>query len=74
MKKFIKWLLILCGIFLVFLIGFYFVLSSLFDTRPDINANSYLELNISGYVKEYETQEFLFREEFRNIYQETPSR
>ena len=59
MKKLIKWLLIIFGIFLIFLVGVYFVLSSLFDTMPEIYSNSYIELNISGYIKEYEVQEAL---------------
>jgi protease-4 len=61
MKKLVKWLLILSGIFLIFIIGIYFVLSSLFDAEPEIYSDSYIELNIGGYVKEYETQESLFR-------------
>jgi protease-4 len=59
MKKFVKWLLIISGIFFIFLVGIYFVLTSLFDTEPEIDANSYVELNLGGYIKEYETQESL---------------
>jgi protease-4 len=61
MKKLVKWLLIISGFIFVVLIGMYFLLTSLFDMEPEIEANSYVELNIGGYLKEYEMKESLFR-------------
>jgi len=53
MKRFLKWISILFGIFFFFLIIIYFVISAFMDTEPVVYSNSYLQISLSGSIPEY---------------------
>ena len=53
MKRLIKWLSIIFGIFLVFIFITYFIISSLLDTEPIVLDNSYLHISLFGEIPEY---------------------
>jgi protease-4 len=53
MKKFLKWLSIIFGIFLLFIFISYFLISSILDTEPIVYDNSYLYISLFGEIPEY---------------------
>ena len=53
MRKFITWLIIILGIFMVLLIMAYVFISALFDTEPVVPAHAYLAMPLSGFIQEY---------------------
>ena len=53
MKRFLKWISIILGIFLVFVFISYFIISSILDTEPIVYDNSYLYISIAGQISEY---------------------
>jgi protease-4 len=53
MKRFIKWISIILGIFIVFILIFYFIISSILDTEPFVYDNSYLYISLAGQIPEY---------------------
>lgn len=53
MKRFIKWISIILGIFIVFIFISYFIISSILDTEPIVYDNSYLHISLAGQIPEY---------------------
>jgi len=53
MKRFLKWISIILGIFLVFVFISYFIISSILDTEPIVYDNSYLYISLAGQVPEF---------------------
>ncbi len=53
MKRFIKWISVILGIFLIFVFISYFVISSILDTEPIVYDNSYLYISLAGPIQEY---------------------
>jgi protease IV len=53
MKRLLKWISIILGIFLVFIFISYFVISSILDTEPIVYDNSYLYISLAGQIPEY---------------------
>lgn len=53
MKRLLKWISVIFGIFLVFVLFIYFIISSLLDTEPIISNNSYLYVSLTGQIPEY---------------------
>lgn len=53
MKRLIKWISIILVIFLIFIVITYFIISSLLDTEPIVNSNSYLYISLFGEIPEY---------------------
>jgi len=53
MKRFLKWISIILGIFLVFVFISYFIISSILDTEPIVYDNSYLYISLAGQIPEY---------------------
>jgi protease-4 len=59
MKRLLKWVAIICGIFIVMMILAYFLISALFDTEPVVSQNSYMQINIGGTLAEYNAPDAL---------------
>jgi len=59
MKRFLKWLAILSAIFIFFIFIAYLFIDALLDTEPHISSHSYLQINLSGPIPEYETSDIL---------------
>ena len=53
MKRFLKWISIIVGIFLVFVLFSYFIISAILDTEPIVYDNSYLYISLAGQLPEY---------------------
>ena len=53
MKRFIKWISIILGIFVIFIFVSYFIISSILDTEPIVYDNSYLYISLAGQIPEY---------------------
>lgn len=53
MKRFLKWISIILGIFLVIVFIAYFIISSILDTEPIVSDNSYLYISLGGQIPEY---------------------
>jgi protease-4 len=53
MKRLLKWVAIICGVFLIFVFISYLFINSLFDTEPVVSQNSYLQITLSGSLPEY---------------------
>ncbi len=53
MKSFLKWVLILSTVLLIFVFTVIIVLSSLFDTQPQIPSESYLYIPLSGSLEDF---------------------
>jgi len=53
MKRFLKWISIILGVFLVFILFSYFIISALLDTEPIVYDNSYLYISLGGQIPEY---------------------
>lgn len=53
MKRFLKWISVILGIFLILIFFIYIVISSLLDTEPVVYSNSYLHISLSGEIPEY---------------------
>jgi len=53
MKRFLKWISIILGIFLVFIFISYLIISSILDTEPIVYDNSYLYISLAGQIPEY---------------------
>jgi protease-4 len=53
MKRLIKWIAIICGVFLIMIFLSYWFISSLFDIEPVVYQNSYLQINLGGNIPEY---------------------
>ena len=64
MKRLLKWVAIIFGIFLVLFFIAYLFLSALFDTEPVVSQNSYLQISLSGSIPEYNPPD-AFEEYFR---------
>jgi protease-4 len=64
MKRLLKWVAIISGIFIILFIVAYLFISALFDTEPVVSQNSYLQINIGGTIPEYNAPD-AFEEYFR---------
>jgi protease IV len=53
MKRFLKWISIILGIFLLFIFISWYIISSILDTEPLVNDNSYLYISLVGQIPEY---------------------
>jgi len=53
MKRFLKWISIILGVFLIFIFISYFIISSILDTEPIVYDNSYLYISLGGPIPEY---------------------
>lgn len=53
MKRLIKWVAIICGIFLILIFFSYLIIDSLLDTEPTVSENSYVQINLGGSIPEY---------------------
>ena len=53
MKRFLKWISIILGIFLVFIFISWYIISSFLDTEPIVQDNSYLHISLAGEIPEY---------------------
>jgi len=53
MKRLLKWISIILGIFLVFVFIAYFIISSILDTEPIVYDDSYLYISLAGQIPEY---------------------
>jgi protease-4 len=54
MKRLIKWVAIIGGIFIILIFISYLFISALFDTEPVVNQNSYLQISLGGSIPEYD--------------------
>jgi len=54
MKSFFKWLAIILTVIFIFFFGIFLIISSMMDSEPIVEENSYLHLSLSGTISEYE--------------------
>jgi protease-4 len=54
MKSFLKWLAIILTVIFILIFGAVITISSLMDTEPIVDDNSYLHISLSGSLAEYE--------------------
>ena len=59
MKRLIKWVAIISGIFLVLIILSYLMINAMFDTEPVVSQNSYLQITLGGSLPEYNPSDAL---------------
>ncbi|TFG93980.1 MAG: hypothetical protein E4H13_15495, partial [Calditrichales bacterium] len=59
MKRFLKWIAVILGIFVILFLAAYFLIMALFDTEPYISNNSYLQITLSGSLPEFEPADAL---------------
>ena len=59
MKRLLKWVAIICGVFLIFIFISYLFINSLFDTEPAVSQNSYLQITLGGSLPEYNPSDAL---------------
>ena len=59
MKRFLKWIAAILGIFVILFLAAYFLIMALFDTEPYISNNSYLQITLSGSLPEFEPADAL---------------
>jgi protease-4 len=64
MKRLLKWVAIICGVFVILLFIAYLFLNTLFDTEPAVSQNSYLRISLGGSIPEYNPPD-AFAEYFR---------
>jgi protease-4 len=64
MKRLLKWVAIICGIFLILIFVAYLFINALFDTEPAVDQNSYLQISLGGGIPEYDPPD-AFEEYFR---------
>jgi len=69
MKRLIKWIAIISGIFLILIFSTYLLINALFDTEPVVNQNSYLQISLGGSIPEYVPSD-AFEEYFRGTSQD----
>ena len=59
MKRFLKWVAIIGGFFLIIFFIAYLIISALFDTEPVVGHHSYLQINLGGAIPEYNAPDAL---------------
>jgi len=53
MKRFLKWILIILGIFILFISISFLIIRKILDTEPKIYDDSYLYISLAGQIPEY---------------------
>lgn len=53
MKRLLKWVAIIFGVFIILFFVAYLFVSALFDTEPVVSQNSYLQITLGGTIPEY---------------------
>lgn len=64
MKRLLKWVAIIFGIFLILIFLAYLFINALLDTEPVVSQNSYLQISLGGGIPEYDPPD-VFEEYFR---------